>query len=194
MPWSPSLPLLWHCTHKHMFDVIVNDLWKACTKGINEANLDCHLSPHWYGTVHTDFETNTRCESQNANGHGSGGAGFFLPCDDFGGRFHKSLFAFTFLFLFCFSFCFHGDQLTSINSTSQQGSVLTGSACRDDCKRAFPDALCVSSIPWQVPTLAWTAESAHSWLYWVKGVCQFRCNLPPALLAEWPGSFTLPVW
>ena len=24
----------------------------------------------------------------------------------------------------------------------------------------------------------------------VKGVCVFRCNLPPALLAEWPGSFT----
>ena len=24
----------------------------------------------------------------------------------------------------------------------------------------------------------------------VNGVCAFRCNLPPALLAEWPGSFT----
>ena len=24
----------------------------------------------------------------------------------------------------------------------------------------------------------------------VKGVCVFRCNLPTALLAEWPGSFT----
>ena len=23
-----------------------------------------------------------------------------------------------------------------------------------------------------------------------KGVCVFNCNLPPALLAEWPGSFT----
>ena len=28
------------------------------------------------------------------------------------------------------------------------------------------------------------------WLHWVKGVCLFRCNLSPALLAEWPGSFT----
>ena len=27
-------------------------------------------------------------------------------------------------------------------------------------------------------------------LRWVKGVCVFRCNLPPVLLAEWPGSFT----
>ena len=25
-------------------------------------------------------------------------------------------------------------------------------------------------------------------LRWVKGVCMFRCNLPPALSAEWPGS------
>ena len=27
-------------------------------------------------------------------------------------------------------------------------------------------------------------------LCWVKGVCAFGCNLPPALLAEWSGSFT----
>ena len=26
-------------------------------------------------------------------------------------------------------------------------------------------------------------------LCWVKSVCVFRCNQPPALLAEWPGSF-----
>ena len=26
-------------------------------------------------------------------------------------------------------------------------------------------------------------------LHWVKGVCMFRCNQPPALLAECPGSF-----
>ena len=25
---------------------------------------------------------------------------------------------------------------------------------------------------------------------WVNGVCVFRCNLQPALLAEWPGYFT----
>ena len=28
------------------------------------------------------------------------------------------------------------------------------------------------------------------WLPWVKGVCVFKRNLPPALLAEWQGSFT----
>ena len=36
-------------------------------------------------------------------------------------------------------------------------------------------------------------HSGHSQpfrLGWVKDVCVFRCNLPPALLAEWPGSFT----
>ena len=27
------------------------------------------------------------------------------------------------------------------------------------------------------------------WLRWVKGACVFRCKLPPALLAEWSGSF-----
>ena len=27
-------------------------------------------------------------------------------------------------------------------------------------------------------------------LRWVKGVCVFRCNLLPALMAKWPGSFT----
>ena len=26
-------------------------------------------------------------------------------------------------------------------------------------------------------------------LHWIKGACMFRCNLPPALLAEWPRSF-----
>ena len=28
------------------------------------------------------------------------------------------------------------------------------------------------------------------WLGWVEGICMFRCNLPPAFLAEWPRSFT----
>ena len=27
-------------------------------------------------------------------------------------------------------------------------------------------------------------------LHWVKDACLFRCNLPPALLAQWSGSFT----
>ena len=34
------------------------------------------------------------------------------------------------------------------------------------------------------------AFQAENWLQWVKGVYLFRCNLPPALLAECPGSFS----
>ena len=40
------------------------------------------------------------------------------------------------------------------------------------------------------PNYAWTACIVSPiWLLWDLGVCMFRCNLPPALLAEWPGSF-----
>ena len=40
------------------------------------------------------------------------------------------------------------------------------------------------------PHYAWTAAVSPLRLHWVKSVCMFRYNLPPALLAEWPGSFT----
>ena len=33
-------------------------------------------------------------------------------------------------------------------------------------------------------------QHSPPWLHRVMGVCMCRCNLPPALLAEWPGSFT----
>ena len=39
-------------------------------------------------------------------------------------------------------------------------------------------------------TLPGQRHSQPNWLCWVKDVCMFRCNLPPALLAEWPESFT----
>ena len=42
-----------------------------------------------------------------------------------------------------------------------------------------------------VPTLCLDSGIVSPFpLRWVKDVCEFRCNLPPALLAEWPGSFT----
>ena len=45
-------------------------------------------------------------------------------------------------------------------------------------------------FPDRLPHYAWTAVlSAHSRLRWVKGACIIRYNLPPALLAEWWGSF-----
>ena len=46
-------------------------------------------------------------------------------------------------------------------------------------------------VSWQVPTLCLDSGiNSPLGFRWVKGVCVFRCNLPPVLLAEWPGSFT----
>ena len=57
-------------------------------------------------------------------------------------------------------------------------------------------------VPWRVACelVSWSPTPlcqdsgtvSPLWLCWVKDVCVFRCNLPPALLAEWPGSFTCP--
>ena len=71
-------------------------------------------------------------------------------------------------------------------------SVHSGWASLDDCDQVFPDELRVSSFPESFPHYAWTASGIVSplRLRWVKGVCVFRCNLPPALLAEWSGYFT----
>ena len=70
------------------------------------------------------------------------------------------------------------------------GSVHSGSASREDCDWVFPDELCVSLFPERFPHYVWTAAVSPLWLCWVKVICVFRCNLPPALLADWPGSFT----
>ena len=69
------------------------------------------------------------------------------------------------------------------------GSVHNGSASWDDCGLRFPDKLRVSSFPdrFLCPD---SGIASPFRLRWVKGVCVFRCNLPPALLTEWPGSFT----
>ena len=46
-------------------------------------------------------------------------------------------------------------------------------------------------VSWLVPTLCLDSGIVSQLrLRWVKGVCVFRCNLSPALLAEWPESFT----
>ena len=71
------------------------------------------------------------------------------------------------------------------------GSVHSGSASWDDCDRVFHDELRVSSFPDKVPALCLDSGVVGPLrLRWAKSVCTFRCNLPPALLAEWPGSFT----
>ena len=71
------------------------------------------------------------------------------------------------------------------------GLVHSGSASWDNCDWAFPDELHASLFPDRVPTLCLDSGMVSPlWFCWVKGVCMFRCNLPPALLAEWLGSFT----
>ena len=65
-----------------------------------------------------------------------------------------------------------------IRDSFMPGSVFSGSTSWDDCGRMFPDLLRVSAL---VNPLRFC---------WVKGVCLFRFNLPPAVLAEWSGSFT----
>ena len=58
-------------------------------------------------------------------------------------------------------------------------SVHSGSACE-----------LVSSYS-QVPILCLDSGIVSPlWFCWFKGVCMFKRNLPPALLTEWPGSFT----
>ena len=58
------------------------------------------------------------------------------------------------------------------------------------CGRVFPDELHVCLFPLEVPTLCLENIVSPLQLGWVKGACVFRCNLTPAFLAEWPGSFT----
>ena len=70
------------------------------------------------------------------------------------------------------------------------GSVYCGSASWDNCGWMFPDKLRVNSFPHRSYTMLDSGIVSPLRLRWVKGVCVFRCNLPPALLAEWPGSFT----
>ena len=67
------------------------------------------------------------------------------------------------------------------------GLVYSGWVSRDDCGQVFWDELHVRSFPDRFPHYAWTVSPLR--LRWVKGACVFRCNLPPALLAEWLGSF-----
>ena len=70
------------------------------------------------------------------------------------------------------------------------GSVHSGLASWDDCNWVFPDELHVSLFPDRFPHCLDSDIVSPIQLWWVNGVCMLRCNLPPALLAEWPGSFT----
>ena len=66
------------------------------------------------------------------------------------------------------------------------GSIHSSSEGQDYCGQVFPNELHGSLFPWFVPMLCLVSIVSPLWLdCWVKGVCMFRCNLPPILLAEW---------
>ena len=69
-------------------------------------------------------------------------------------------------------------------------SVHSGSESWGNCDRVFPHEVRVSSFPDRFPHCLESGIVSPLQLKWVRGVCVFRCNLLPALLAEWPGSFT----
>ena len=70
------------------------------------------------------------------------------------------------------------------------GSVHSVSASWDDCDWVFLGELRVSSFPEKIPTHCLDSDIACSDFDGSKPICVFKCNLPPALLAEWLGSFT----
>ena len=116
--------------------------------------------------------------------HCGGGGGFFLACKDFGKMFNNAFPACAiFFFLVEISLC-------TLILLFTLGLVHSGSVSWDDCDQVFPDELRVSSFPERVPTLCLDSGIISPlWLCWVKGARMFRCNLPPAVLGEWPGSF-----
>ena len=114
--------------------------------------------------------------------------GFYHACKDLGRMFNH-------LFPTCASFLsfffpkwrlahvhyFHS--LCQDQSTVAQRAETTVAEC-------FLTSAC-GLVSRQVPTLCLDSSIVSLLrLHWVMGVCMFRCNLPPALLAKWPGSFT----
>ena len=91
----------------------------------------------------------------------------------------------------CFSFFFNFKEeisLCTLIPLFRLQSVNSGSASKDNCGWELPDELHVSSFPDTFPHYACGIVNPL-WLHWVKCACVFRCNLPPAFLAEWLGSF-----
>ena len=89
-----------------------------------------------------------------------------------------------------FFFFWSGHQRAHTNFTLG-GDQSTVAQQWDECGWMFPDKLHVSLFPNRFSHYAWTVDRVSPlWLHWVKGVCVFGCNLPPALFAELWGSFT----
>ena len=127
-----------------------------------------------------------RCRGNEMLGITCGGGGGY----HFGRIFHHSFSGYASSSFF-FPFFKVENSSSTLIPLFMTGSVHSGSANWDDCGRIFPDKLRVSSFPDMFPHYAWTAGIVSPlWLRCVKGVCEFACNLPTELLAEWPGSFT----
>ena len=67
-------------------------------------------------------------------------------------------------------------------------SVHSGSANWVDCGQVFPDEWAHFQIGSH--TMSGQQHSQPTPTSLVKDVCMFRCNLTPALLAEWPGPYS----
>ena len=93
------------------------------------------------------------------------------------------------LFLFCF---LSGDQPTLTNSTFFQARI--GPQSLSKLRWLWPSVswqvACELMFPDRFPLLCRDSIASPLRRCWVTGVCVFRCNLPPALLADWLGSFT----
>ena len=71
------------------------------------------------------------------------------------------------------------------------GSVHSGPASWDNMWPCAPWRVACELVSWEVTSLGPDSGKVSPLrLRWVKGVCVFRCNLPLALLVEWPRSFT----
>ena len=129
--------------------------------------LTSNLSKSHHGYEHSHLHTDSFIKTDG---------GFFFVCEDFGRMFNNSFSAcIFFFFLMEISLC-------TLIPLFMPGLVHSGSGSSDNCDQVFPDELNVSSFPERVPTLCLDSGivSPHR-LHWVKGVCMFRCSLPPAL-------------
>ena len=114
------------------------------------------------------------------------GGGFFLACKDLGkcSTIHSPPALFFFFFLKCrlarthLFRCLGQDQ-----STVAQRAETTVSECSSTSCLWARFLIGSHTMPAQRHSQPTPTSLGH-------GVCMFRCNLPPALWVEWPGSFT----
>ena len=114
-----------------------------------------------------------------------GGGGFLFVCEDFGRMFDHSFSACAFFFFFLSRLA----RTHSFHSLGQDQSTVAHQAKKSVAECSLTSCMwaCFQIASHTMPGQQHTQPSLF---HWVKGACVYRCNLPPALLAEWPGSFT----